>query len=121
MKSISIIKHFKKIIIVIIFILSFVGSSALAATPSSLEWSRTYTPDANWSLGFSIAVDPTGTSIVTTGQSYTNGITTIKYDTNGNVISGWPVFYSSGAGVNTDRGHDVILDGSGNVYVMGSS
>ena len=89
------------------------------------QWVRTYNgPVANGDDGAeAIAVDGSD-NIYVTGYSLQNSATTkrdivtIKYDSAGYVPAGWPEIYDSGHQAN-DQGNDIVVDGSGNVYVTG--
>ncbi len=84
-------------------------------------WVKTYTGPTDNNLATFLAVDGSGTAYVT-GQSAGIGtgvdFATIKYDTNGNEL--WAKRYN-GPGNSSDIASSLAVDGSGNVYVTGSS
>ena len=66
-----------------------------------------------------IAVDGSGNAYVTFMSQKSGGfedydIITIKYDSSGSVVSGWPQVYDGGS---KESGPQIVLDGFGNVYV----
>jgi uncharacterized delta-60 repeat protein len=77
----------------------------------------------NWDYAFSIALDQTGNVYVTGKsrygmQTYQNDIVTFKYSNAG--IVQWQVRFD-GPVSRSDGGNVIKLDGSGNIYVAGSS
>ncbi len=85
-------------------------------------WVRTYNgPGDTVDAAQSIAIDGSG-NVYVTGSSYGSGTlhdyATVKYDQNGNEL--WVKRYN-GPADSTDAARAVALDGSGNVYVTGSS
>ncbi len=85
-------------------------------------WVRTYNgPGDTVDAAQAIAVDGSG-NVYVTGSSYGNGTlydyATVKYDLNGNEL--WVKRYN-GTADSTDAARAVALDGSGDIYVAGSS
>jgi hypothetical protein len=79
-------------------------------------------PGGDDDVAQAIAVDGYG-NVYVTGKSYNSlhedyAYATIKYDSDGNEL--WVARYD-GAGVEDDDGRAIAIDGSGNVYVTGSS
>ena len=116
----------KKIFVVMMALVAatFVISSAPAFAQVDTAWVRRYNgPGDAGDEAAAIAVDGSG-NVYVTGKSYGSGThhdyTTITYDTDGNIISGWPTRYDGPAG-STDEAHAIAVDGSGNVYVTGWS
>lgn len=83
-------------------------------------WVSHYNGDASSSDGaFAMAIDSDG-NVVVTGYSYGNSAreyATVKYDSNGNQV--WAARYHGPYGDNTPCA--LAVDGSGNVYVTGTS
>ncbi len=95
-----------------------------------------YDPDGNplWTPAFitydsggtndraqAVAVDSNNNIIVTgrgsrPGYPTATDFMTLKYDSNGNLLSGWPVFYNSGS---NDYAYGVAVDSSDNIIVAG--
>jgi uncharacterized delta-60 repeat protein len=86
------------------------------------QWAKNYNGSGNgYDAGQALAVDESGNVYVTGVSTAQNGLSdcvTIKYDTNGN--QQWAKVYDGPAN-GTDYGNSVAVDGSGNVYVTGSS
>jgi hypothetical protein len=85
-------------------------------------WVRRYNGAGdNWDFPFAIAVDGFG-NVYVTGESWSDSTnydcTTIKYYPDGNTA--W-VGRFNGLANSSDRGRDIAVDGSGNVYVTGWS
>ncbi len=88
------------------------------------QWTAIYNGPANSTdNATSIAVDGFGNVYVTGGSNGIDtgrDIATIKYNANGQ--EQWVVRYDGpGSEYNFDKGHDILLDQSGNVYVTGTS
>jgi uncharacterized delta-60 repeat protein len=87
-------------------------------------WVRTYDrPGYLKDHARDVAVDSED-NIIVTGSSanpgWTNAeVVTIKYDKNGNIMAGWPVFYDSGPGTDFDHGCAVAVDNDDNIIVAG--
>jgi uncharacterized delta-60 repeat protein len=84
------------------------------------QWAMTYNgPGNNIDEGFDIAVDASGnvyvTGYVTDANIFTD-MMTIKYNSAG--VQQWATPFN-GTGNGNDRGHALILDGLGNLYVCG--
>jgi uncharacterized delta-60 repeat protein len=86
------------------------------------QWAKNYNGSGNgYDAGQALAVDESGNVYVTGVSTAENGLgdcVTIKYDTNGN--QQWAKVYDGPAN-GTDYGNALVVDGSGNVYVTGSS
>jgi uncharacterized delta-60 repeat protein len=86
------------------------------------QWAKSYNGSGNgYDAGQALAVDDSGNVYVTGVSTAQNGLSdcvTIKYDTDGN--QQWAKVYDGPAN-GTDYGNAVAVDGSGNVYVTGSS
>ena len=86
------------------------------------QWAKSYNGTGNsYDAGLALAVDASGNVYVTGVSTAQNGLgdcVTIKYDTDGN--QQWTKTYDGPANGN-DYGNSVTIDGSGNVYVTGSS
>jgi hypothetical protein len=78
-------------------------------------------PGNSGDYALAIALDAFG-NVFVSGQSAGMGThfdyATLAYDSNGNQL--WAARYD-GPGISYDRGYDIALDGSGNVYVTGES
>jgi uncharacterized delta-60 repeat protein len=88
------------------------------------QWTATYNgPGNSGDNASSIALDGSGNVYVTGASGGVNtgsDIATIKYDTNGQ--EQWVIRYDGpGSEYNFDKGHDILVDESGNVYVTGAS
>ena len=86
------------------------------------QWAKSYNGSGNgYDAGQALAVDDSGNVYVTGVSTAQNGLgdcVTIKYDTDGN--EQWAKTYDGPANGN-DYGNSVTVDGSGNVYVTGTS
>jgi len=86
------------------------------------QWVQSYNgPGNSYDAAQALAVDASGNVYVTgfsTGKTGTGDCGTIKYDTAGN--QQWVKIYDGPAN-GTDYGNSIAVDGSGNVYVTGSS
>jgi uncharacterized delta-60 repeat protein len=86
------------------------------------QWAKSYNGSGNgYDAGQALAVDDSGNVYVTGVSTAQNGLgdcVTIKYDTDGN--EQWTKVYDGPAN-GTDYGNAITVDGSGNVYVAGSS
>jgi uncharacterized delta-60 repeat protein len=86
------------------------------------QWAKSYNGSGNgYDAGQALAVDDSGNVYITGVSTAQNGLgdcVTIKYDTDGN--QQWAKVYDGPAN-GTDYGNSVTADGSGNVYVTGSS
>jgi uncharacterized delta-60 repeat protein len=91
-------------------------------TDGQQQWVRSYNGSGNgYDAAQALAVDASGNVYVTGFSTAENGLgdsVTIKYDTNGN--QQWAKVYDGLANGN-DYGNSIMVDGSGNVYVTGSS
>ena len=86
-----------------------------------LQWVRKYDgPGAYSDIPYAIAVDNQSNVCVTGSGSGTTNVdcVTIKYDSNGDTV--WIRSYN-GISNNEDVGYALVLDGQGNVYVVGST
>ncbi|MEO6694736.1 MAG: SBBP repeat-containing protein [Ignavibacteria bacterium] len=86
------------------------------------KWQRRYNGPGNSNdTAYSIAVDISGNIYVTgssTGSGTNTDYATIKYNSSGDSL--WVRRYN-GPGNSTDLGKSLLLDGSGNLYITGSS
>jgi len=86
------------------------------------QWVQSYNGSGNgYDAAQALTVDASGNVCVTGNSTAENGLAdcvTIKYDTNGN--QQWVKAYD-GEAHGTDYGNAIAADGSGNVYVTGSS
>ncbi len=89
------------------------------------QWSKWFNGDANGiDLARSIALDGygnvyiTGQCVIKAGRNTNENYATIKYNNAGN--EQWVKYYD-GPESSVDRGFDIAVDGSGNVYVTGES
>jgi hypothetical protein len=91
--------------------------SVSQAANLSAQWTRSFgaSPEADRSYG--VATDFNG-NVVVTGEvfspTFSNDMATVKYDSAGNLL--WSRVYDTG---NWERGHDVKVDFTGNVFVSG--
>lgn len=86
-------------------------------------WISKYNGPANsFDEGFAISVDDYS-NVYVTGRSYGDGTdwdyVTIKYDPNGNEL--WARRYNRSESYSEEIATDIVVDGSGNVYVTGFS
>ncbi|MBK6772394.1 MAG: SBBP repeat-containing protein [Ignavibacteria bacterium] len=86
------------------------------------QWVARYNgPGNSYDYAVSLAVDGSG-NVYVTGSSYGSGTSidyaTIKYNSSG--VQQWVASYN-GPGNSDDRTYSLAVDGSGNVYVRGSS
>jgi uncharacterized delta-60 repeat protein len=86
------------------------------------QWAQSFNgPGNGYDAALSLAVDASGNIYITglsTANSGLGDCVTIKYDTDGN--QQWAKTYDGPANRN-DYGNSIAVDGSGNVYVTGSS
>jgi hypothetical protein len=86
------------------------------------QWVKSYNGSGNgYDVALSLTVDVSNNVYITGLSTAENGLgdcVTIKYDTNGN--EQWAKVYDGPASGN-DYGNSISVDGSGNVYVTGSS
>jgi uncharacterized delta-60 repeat protein len=91
-------------------------------TDGQQQWVESYNGTGNgYDAALSLAVDASGNVYVTgssTAQSGLSDCATIKYDTDGN--QQWAKIYD-GPESGNDYGNSIVVDGSGNVFVTGSS
>ena len=89
-----------------------------------MEWVERYDgPSSRDDYANSIAMDDQGyvyvTGQINHGGAYTGDFGTIKYEPDGTIAVGWPVFFDgSGSG---DRASSIAVDADGNVYVSGDT
>ena len=73
--------------------------------------------------GFGIAADSSGNVYITgygnNTANFTTDILIVKYDTNGNINNGWQRRLTGG--VDGSDGREIVVDSSGNVYIVGLS
>lgn len=87
-------------------------------------WVKTYSnPSNGGSYGLGIAVDLSG-NVYVSGLSDLGGANNVKfaclkYDASGNMVSGFPVFYTGSLSTSYDRADYIKLDASGNIYLAG--
>jgi len=88
-------------------------------TNGLIQWTTTYNSPNNYDTnGNGIAVDGSGNVYVTGYEYYLGqGSNVRKYDTNG--LIQWTTTYNSPSSYSEERGSDIAVDGSGNVYVTG--
>lgn len=91
------------------------------AADGTQAWAQTYDNSHQNDEVNDICVDSQG-NVYVTGKSAYIGVfgaeyLTIKYDSSGNIVSGWPKTYTESHGV--DYGVAIGVDGSGCVYVTG--
>jgi hypothetical protein len=84
------------------------------------QWTASYNGAGNDNdAAFALTVDASGNVYVTGRAKSTSNledIVTIKYNSSG--IQQWAMTYN-GPGNSIDEGHDIVVDGTGNVYVTG--
>ena len=91
----------------------------------NIIWAVIYnsTPDTDFDVGYAVAVD-NDDNIIVAGMRYvtTTGtirdFLTIKYDSNGNIMAGWPVFWHANS---HDEAYGVAVDSLNNIIVTGYS
>ncbi len=88
-----------------------------------VEWSAEVSSTGNLSIDKArfVAVDGDGNVFVTgvtNGDGMNDDITTIKYDKDGKLV--WQAVFN-GTGNYHDRPNGMVIDGSGNIYITGSS
>lgn len=85
------------------------------------QWASSYSgPDNGYHIALAIAVDSSGNAYVTGGSrdGNTSDYATVKYNALG--TEEWVARYN-GPGDSEDQAAGIAVDGSGNVYVMGTS
>lgn len=94
-------------------------------TNGELQWSEWFNGDANGiDLARAIALDGngnvyiTGQCVLKAGRNTNENYATVKYNNTGD--EQWVIYYD-GPEKSADRGFDITVDGSGNVYVTGES
>lgn len=97
-------------------------STVKYSTSGGQLWARQYNgPDNTYDFGYAIAVDSTGNAYVTgssDARAFSGDFLTVKYNPAG--VQLWVDRYN-GPVSDYDEGRAIILDGSGNLYVTGSS
>jgi hypothetical protein len=89
------------------------------------KWAKLYDgPASGDDQAWAIAVDGSG-NVYVTGESQGSGTgydyATIKYNSSGNIPSGWPKRWNNAAENGDDWANDIAVDSSGNAYVTGVS
>lgn len=87
----------------------------------TLEWSQSFNGAGNaGDIATAVAVDANGNVYVTgrsAGAGTGNDIVTVKYNSSG--VQQWASTYNGTSNSGGDEGRDLVVDGSGNVYVTG--
>ena len=112
--------RFKGAIFILLFILFVFTGSVLSQVAQ--QWVARYNgPGNDTDVAYSIALDGSG-NVYVTGYSIGSGTSrdycTIKYNSSG--VQQWVARYN-GPGNSEDQARSIVVDGSGNVYVTGSS
>lgn len=101
------------------------ASSSVPVNDIAQLWSTGYLAGGtdNMSSAADIVTDGSGNTYVTgTFNSGTNyDIVTIKYDDTGTAVAPWPVTYNNSAYDNDDQAVAMVIDGAGNIDVIGRS
>ncbi|MBK8550011.1 MAG: SBBP repeat-containing protein [Ignavibacteria bacterium] len=109
-----------KIIFFLLFTLIFLNLSYSQVTQ---EWAARYNGAVNGAdNAASVVVDGSGNVYVTgstTGNVTSNDYATIKYNSAG--IQQWAAIYNGPTGTGFDAASSIAVDGTGNVYVTGTS
>jgi len=112
----------KNLIVILTIFLSISAGYNLIYAQVGPEWVQRYNGTGNnYGIATDLAVDGSG-NVYVTGQSHNfgtaNDYVTIKYNSNGDSL--WVRRYN-GLGNGEDGASSIAVDGSGNVYVTGSS